>query len=100
MVLFVILSAPDQGREAYSILCESSIPWSGVGRGAILPRCIDRHQYTIYDETRTRVWRKAYDNEMKKSSSSIFVPNRVIARQSRFMYGSQDLQAMGIHDSG
>ena len=38
------------------------------------------HQYTQYDNTRTRVWYKGYEDDMKETSSSVSVPSRVIVR--------------------
>ena len=46
--------------------------------GAILPS-MRRHGFTQYDNTLTRVWHKAYEGDMKTTSSSDFVPSRVIA---------------------
>ena len=64
--------------------------------GAIVP-LMHRHQYTQYDETRTRSWHETDGSSMKKISCSHFVPNRVIAGLSGcFMkISTNDYQAMG-----
>ena len=36
-----------------------------------------RHLYVHYDKTRTRLWHKVYEDDMKMTSSFNFVPSRV-----------------------
>ena len=45
--------------------------------GAILPP-MHRHQHTLHDKTRTRVWHKAFEDGMKKKFYSDSILSRVI----------------------